>query len=89
MSRQEPSYWIMTCKANKSNIVAFSNTAPDQYECSSFCVTALYKDPQKGKPLSPYEISKGNRTTLDACRKAFIAGVKFAEKAHGIGADDE
>lgn len=87
MSNQEPSYWIMTCKANKSNIVAFSNTAPDEYECSSFCVTALYKEPIKSKPLSPYEISKGNKTTLDACRKAFVAGVKFAEKHHKIGGE--
>ena len=38
----------------------------------------------KGKPLTSKLISLGNN-----CHESFIKGVRFAEKMHGIGVDDE
>ena len=39
----------------------------------------------KREPLSEKEIREGNQSMLNATRETFIAGVIFAEKAHGIG----
>ena len=39
----------------------------------------------KREPLSDNEISKGYTTRLHMTQHAFYDGVKFAEKAHGIG----
>ncbi len=44
----------------------------------------LYTDPPKREPLTCKLISLGNN-----CHKYFLEGVKFAEKMHGIGVDDE
>jgi hypothetical protein len=41
------------------------------------------------KPLTRQQISEGNQSTLNVTRDAFVKGVKFAEKMHGIGVDDE
>jgi hypothetical protein len=43
----------------------------------------------KREPLTPQQISEGNQSMLNVTRDAFVKGVKFAEKAHGIGVDDE
>ena len=39
----------------------------------------------KREPLTPQQISVGNQSTLNVTRDAFKQGVKYAEKAHGIG----
>jgi len=39
----------------------------------------------KLKPLTPQQISEGNQSMFNVTREAFIKGVNFAEKAHGIG----
>ena len=44
--------------------------------------------PPKREPLSEIEIRSGYNANLHMTMKAFNAGVKFAEKAHGIGVDD-
>jgi hypothetical protein len=49
----------------------------------------LYTAPPKREPLTPQQISEGNQSTLNVTREAFKQGVIFAEKAHGIGVDDE
>ena len=36
------------------------------------------------KPLTPQQISEGNQSQLNVTRDAFVKGVKFAEKMHGI-----
>ena len=41
------------------------------------------------KPLTPQQISEGNQSMFNATREAFIKGVRFAEKMHGIGGGDE
>ena len=42
------------------------------------------------KPLTREEISYGFRTNdADLDAESYWAGVKYAEKAHGIGVDDE
>ena len=44
---------------------------------------------KKQEPLTPQQISEGNQSMLNVTREAFVKGIKFAEKAHGIGVDDE
>ncbi len=39
----------------------------------------------KREPLTPHQISEGNQSMLNVTREAFVKGIKFAEKAHGIG----
>jgi hypothetical protein len=80
----KPFCWAIADKLDVTKIIALSKSEPNEFERAGFCVFPLHIEPSKGKPLSPYAISKGNRSTLDACRKAFVAGVKFAEKEHGI-----
>jgi hypothetical protein len=36
------------------------------------------------KPLTPQQISEGNQSMLNVTRDAFVKGVKYAEKMHGI-----
>jgi hypothetical protein len=50
-------------------------------------VRPLYLGPPKQKPLTPHQISEGNQSMLNVTRDAFVKGVKFAEKMHGIGGD--
>jgi hypothetical protein len=45
----------------------------------------LYTAPPKREPLTPQQISEGNQSMLNVTREAFKQGVRFAEKAHGIG----
>ena len=46
--------------------------------------------PPKREPLDDRQISHGFRISKKAIHaESFWIGVKFAEKAHGIGADDE
>ena len=50
----------------------------------------LYTAPQKRKHLTGIEISQGFQTDDDATHPySYWSGVDFAEKAHGIGVDDE
>lgn len=49
-------------------------------------VIPLYLAPKR-EPLTPQQISEGNQSTLNVTREAFKQGVKFAEKAHGIGGE--
>jgi hypothetical protein len=39
---------------------------------------------KKQEPLTRQQISEGNQSMFNATRDAFVNGVKFAEKAHGI-----
>jgi hypothetical protein len=46
----------------------------------------LYTAPKpEQKPLTPQQISEGNQSMFNVTRDAFVKGVKFAEKMHGIG----
>ncbi len=49
----------------------------------------LYLAPPTRNPLTPQQISVGNQSMFNVTREAFVKGVKWAEKAHGIGVDDE
>ena len=40
------------------------------------------------EPLTLQQISVGNQSTLNVTRDAFKQGVKYAEKAHGIGGEE-
>jgi hypothetical protein len=39
----------------------------------------------KRPPLTPQQISEGNQSMFNVTRDAFVNGIRFAEKAHGIG----
>lgn len=54
-------------------------------------VRPLYLAPPKReqKPLTRQQISEGNQSMLNVTRDAFVNGVKFAEKAHGITGGEE
>ena len=45
----------------------------------------LYTAPPKREPLSEQQISVGNQSMFNVTREAFVKGVRFAEKMHGIG----
>ena len=47
-------------------------------------IVPVYSSPPKREPLTPKLISLGNN-----CHEYFIKGIRFAEKMHGIGADDD
>ena len=42
----------------------------------------------KREPLTPQEISDGNQSMFNATRDAFVKGIRFAEKHHGIGGEE-
>jgi hypothetical protein len=49
----------------------------------------LYTSPQKREPMTDREISHGFRADKDATNaESYWAGVKLAEKAHGIGGEE-
>jgi hypothetical protein len=39
---------------------------------------------KKQEPLTPQQISEGNQSMFNVTREAFVKGIKWAEKAHGI-----
>jgi hypothetical protein len=49
----------------------------------------LYLAPPTRNPLTRQQISVGNQSMLNVTREAFVNGIKFAEKMHGIGGEDE
>ena len=50
--------------------------------------TFLAAEPAR-KPMSEEEIQKHSIFWLLYDQKSFVAGIRFAEKHHGIGGDDE
>ena len=59
------------------------------YLKTAFNVMPLYTHPPKQYPLDDREISHGFRISKKAIHaESFWVGVKFAEKAHGIGVDE-
>ena len=49
----------------------------------------LYLAPPTRNPLTRQQISVGNQSMLNVTREAFVNGVKWAEKAHGIRSFDD
>jgi hypothetical protein len=43
------------------------------------------KKASKRPPLTRQQISEGNQSMFNVTREAFVNGIRFAEKAHGIG----
>ena len=46
------------------------------------------KKASKREPLTPQQISEGNQSMFNATREAFVNGIKYAEKMHGIGGEE-
>jgi hypothetical protein len=53
-----------------------------------YTVRPLYTAPPEQEPLSEQQISEGNQSMFNVTRDAFVKGVKFAEKHHGIGGEE-
>ena len=76
-TEQEPVAWM---SVNNNGGISI-----DSYYANHKDYVPLYLTPPKRETLSEKEIREGNQSMLNATREAFIAGVRFAEKAHGIG----
>jgi hypothetical protein len=64
----------------------FSRIKPTEHTYKYNVVIPLYTSPPKREPLSDGEITKNTPKLIHIGeRLAFYAGVKFAEKIHGIG----
>jgi len=82
----------------ETKIMGCANEIADQF-VTGFCDDRMVKNfsdvirkyivHTARKPLSNNEIWIGYQVHMYDTTKAFKAGVRFAEKAHGIGADDE
>jgi len=84
---QQPEAWIIVNKETgyRTQVSHF----PDSYDKNTFEVTPLYTAPPKREPLSDKEITKNTPKLIHIGeRLAFHAGVRFAEKHHGIGGEE-
>jgi len=85
---QEPVAWMLIDKETGARIPkAYKpehGVNKDRWE-----LYPLHTTLPKPKPLTPQQISEGNQSMFNVTREAFKQGVIFAEKAHGIGVDDE
>ena len=87
MVTQEPVYWENEKKALLNEIDHLTNRLA-QPELSTDSLQLDEQDLREDlreKPLSEQFISVANQSSLEATRLAFRQGVRFAEKAHGIG----
>jgi hypothetical protein len=84
---QEPVFWMYEWINEIGEIVkgvyVGSHKASHLYELAN--LEPLYTAPPEREPLTPQQISEGNQSMLNVTRDAFVKGVKFAEKMHGIG----
>jgi len=84
----EPVAWKVIDKTNGEFM--FSRIKPMERSYKYDVVIPLYTAPPKREPLSDKEITKNTPKLIHIGeRLAFHAGVRFAEKAHGIGGGDE
>jgi hypothetical protein len=84
--------WVQRYRHNDTPIMdrAVSFTKGDAPAVPNPNYIPLYTAPPKREPLSDKDIGKGFLLTDVWHRyECFIAGVKWAEKHHGIGVDDE
>jgi len=85
----EPVAWMYEWYENdlESTQVTGGSEKPFEGESTQpFNIRPLYTAPPKReqKPLTRQQISVGNQSMLNVTRDAFVMGVKFAEKMHGI-----
>jgi hypothetical protein len=85
---QQPEAWIIVNKETGYR-TQVSNLTPFLYHREIFEVTPLYTAPPKREPLSDTAITKNTPKLIHIGeRLAFHAGVRFAEKHHGIGGEE-
>jgi len=85
-TEQEPVAWCQMVEGKVQDLLTSFEMKNWLYDKSWI---PLYTAPPKREPLTPQQISVGNQSMLNVTREAFKDGVKWAEKAHGIGVDDE
>ena len=85
---QQPEAWIIVNKETGYR-TQVSDLTPFLYHREIFEVIPLYTSPKKREPLSDKEITKNTPKLIHIGeRLAFHAGVRFAEKHHGIGGEE-
>jgi hypothetical protein len=85
---QQPEAWIIVNKETGYR-TQVSDLTPFLYHREIFEVIPLYTAPPKREPLSDKEITKNTPKLIHIGeRLAFHAGVRFAEKHHGIGGEE-
>ena len=80
--REEPVAWCQLVEGKVQDLLT-SFEMKDWIKDDSWA--PLYTSPPKREPLSEQFISVANQSSLEVTRLAFRQGVRFAEKAHGIG----
>jgi len=89
MSEQQPEAWIIVNKETGYR-TQVSNLTPFLYHREIFEVIPLYTSPPKREPLSDKEITKNTPKLIHIGeRLAFHAGVRFSERHHIIGVNDD
>lgn len=87
MSEQEPVAWCQLVDGKVQDLLTSFEMKDWLYDKSWI---PLYTAPPKREPLSDKEITKNTPKLIHIGeRLAFHAGVRFAEKHHGIGEEDE
>ena len=87
MSEQDPVAWKVIDGTNGNYM--FSRIKPTERSYKYDVVIPLYTAPPKREPLSDKEITKNTPKLIHIGeRLAFHAGVRFAEKHHGIGGEE-
>jgi len=82
---EQPEAWIIVNKETGYR-TQVSDLTPFLYHREIFEVIPLYTEPPKRETLSDKEITKNTPKLIHIGeRLAFHAGVRFAEKHHGIG----
>ena len=84
-SKQEPVAWMWEKHTAGGWLDVFSIDKPTANAHQINIRPLYYTAPPKRLPLTPQQISEGNQSMFNATRDAFVKGVKFAEKHHGIG----
>jgi hypothetical protein len=86
-TEQEPVAWKVIDGTNGNYM--FSRIKPTERSYKYDVVIPLYTSAQKREPLSDDVIQKNIPFGMILMLNEFEAGVKFAEKEHGIGVDYE
>ena len=88
MSEQDPVAWKVIDGTNGNYM--FSRIKPTERSYKYDVVIPLYTAPPKREPLSDKEITKNTPKLIHIGeRLAFHAGVRFSERHHGIGVNDD
>jgi hypothetical protein len=90
-SSQEPVAWMYHWDDDhqRTYVDLLTTDAEHKHLKTAFNIRPLYTSPPKREPLSEDEILEGMKDEPSTSCRCFMCGIKFAEKAHGIGVDND